>query len=238
MAARNPEFGGREYLPYDAEPRVESREAAESEVDLRHESEVFMDHERIDNARDVDDELMALRDQLSEDSDGIIHLDIPAYRYDFQTNPFVEMGPTVVKTYEIARYLDVVFLHRFMYQDILVCGVSSREFVGESGRAAWIKKLRDTGGLPLDTLHDTYDMMALEFAPFVSYHSILKWFDNYHKQPPYRDARPHYPIDVWMIFDAHAYEKIATPDVGFRDAWRLIPGIDRRASLIGLAQIN
>ena len=107
------------------------------DINLRPESEVFQDHERIDNGKDLDDDqLNTLRDQLSEDTDGIIHIDIPAYRYDFADNPFVGMGPNRTKTYEISRYVDIVFLHRFMYQEIIVCGLQSRKFTNEIGRAA------------------------------------------------------------------------------------------------------
>ncbi|MBP6038200.1 MAG: hypothetical protein KA604_02565 [Candidatus Saccharimonas sp.] len=211
----------------------------EDEVDLRLESEVFLDHERIDNSKDVDDQLTRLRDTLSEDSDGIIHLDIPAYRYDFATNPFVGTGPKVTKTYEISRYLDVVFLHRFMYQEILVVGIRSREFVGEAGRAEFVKHIRDTGGVPIIQQHQQpYDFLAMEFLPFMTYHTTAALFRLHHTLEPGVVERPHYPIDVWMIFDAHAYEEIETIDRDFRSPFRLRVGYDRRASLIGVAQIN
>ncbi len=216
---------------YERDPSIE-------DVDLRHESEVFADHERIDNKKDVDDELTQLRDTLAEDSDGIIHLDIPAYVYDFATNPFVGMGPNVTKTYEISRYLDVVFLHRFMYQEILVCGVRSREFVEETGRAAFVKHIRETGGLSLRDSASEPVIRALEFLPFITYHSTAAVFRLYHTLEPRSKERPHYPIDVWMIFDAHAYEEVPEAARDVRNVFRLRDGYDRRASLLGVAQIN
>lgn len=81
----------------------------EGSVDLRRESEIFEDHERIDNAKDTEDELALLRDTLAEDGDGIIHLAIPEYDYGFGDNPFIGMGANVRRTYAISRYLDVVF---------------------------------------------------------------------------------------------------------------------------------
>lgn len=209
------------------------------DVDLRYESEVFADHERIDNKKDVEDELAQLRDTLAEDSDGIIRLNIPVYQYDFGSNPFVGMGPKVVKTYEISRYLDVVFLHRYMYQEILVYGVRSREYVEESGRAAFVKHIRDTGGLPIrgDTREEPV-IRALEFLPFINYHSTAAVFRLYHTLQPYSEQLPHYPVDVWMIFDAHAYEEVPDMARDFRNVFRLKAGYDRRASLLGVAQIN
>lgn len=130
---RNFESGSFDFYSNREKPSGGERERASEldDIDLRPESEVFQDHERIDS-KDLDDQLIALRDQLSKDTGGIIHIDIPAYRYDFADNPFVGMGPNRTKTYEISRYVDIVFLHRFMYQEIIVCGLQSRKFTNEA----------------------------------------------------------------------------------------------------------
>ena len=148
---RNFESGSFDFYSNREKPSGGERERASEldDIDLRPESEVFQDHERIDS-KDLDNQLIALRDQLSEDTGGIIHIDIPAYRYDFADNPLVGMGPNRTKTYEISRYVDIVFLHRFMYQEIIVCGLQSCKFTNEAGRAAFIKRIRETGGLPLN----------------------------------------------------------------------------------------
>ncbi len=204
---------------------------------MRHESEVFADHERVDN-RDTDDELKRLRDTLSEDSDGIIHLSIPAYVYDSATNPFVGVGPSVRRTYAVSRYLDVVFLHRFMYQDILVCGIRSGEVVPMTKRAAFVRHIRDTGGLAIDGAETAeYDILAMKFAPYVASDTTAAWMRLFHTTEPHAADRPHWPVDIWMIFDANAYEEVAGA-TDFRRAFRLKPGFDRRASLLGVAQIN
>lgn len=215
----------------------DEHESDKEYVDLRHESEVFLDHERIDNHKDVDDELAQLRDQLSEDTDGIIHIDIPAYRYDFANNPFVGMGPNRTKTYEISRYVDIVFLHRFMYQEIIVCGLQSRKFTNEAGRAAFIKRIRETGGLPLNRDGSEPEVLGRAFVPYMPYHTTDAFFRLYHTVMPRVAERPHYPLDVWLIFDENAYQEVdGSPD--FRQAYRLRRGFDRRASLLGVAQIN
>jgi len=206
-------------------------------VDLRHENELFTDHERIDRAKDTDSQLAQLRDTLSEDRDGVIHLTIPAYDYDFRMNPFVGMGPHVVRTYAISRHLDVVFLHRFMYQNILVCGLRSREFVDEAGRAAFVKHITQTGGAVVGTNdRRVYDFAAVLFAPFVASHTTAAFFTLYHKKMPHVAERPQYPIDVWLIYDASAYREVEVVD--FRRGYQLKMGYDRRASLLGVAQIN
>lgn len=208
----------------------------ESAVDLRSEHEIFRDHERLD-AQDKEDGNSLDADELAETKDGIIYIAIPAYDYDFSTNPFVGMAPHMTYTYEVSRHLDVTFLHRFMYQDIVVCGLRSREFVPEQKRAAFIKHIRQTGGVPQVADSDVpYEFAGVKFSPYVEYHTTAAFFARYHKQPPLSEERPHYPLDVWMIFDANAYEEVAPVD--FRRGYRLRPGYERRSALLGLAQIN
>lgn len=235
---RNFESGGFNFYDSEKPKNVDLEHSGElDEIDLRPESEVFQDHERIDNGKDIDDQLNDLRDQLSEDTDGIIHIDIPAYQYDFADNPFVGLGSRRVKTYEISRYIDVVFLHRFMYQDIIVCGSQSRKFVGEPRRASFVKHIRETGGLPLDNNGDKPDILGRAFVPYMPYHTTDAFFRLYHTIMPRVAERPHYPLDVWLIFDAKAYQE-ADGSLDFRQAYRLRKGFDRRASLLGVAQIN
>ena len=235
---RNFESGSFDFYSNREKPSGGERERASEldDIDLRPESEVFQDHERIDS-KDLDDQLIALRDQLSEDAGGIIHIDIPAYRYDFADNPFVGMGPNRTKTYEISRYVDIVFLHRFMYQEIIVCGLQSRKYTNETGRAAFIKRIRETGGLPLNQDGSEPEVLGRAFVPYMPYHTTDAFFRLYHTVMPRVAERPHYPLDVWLIFDENAYQEIdGSPD--FRQAYRLRQGFDRRASLLGVAQIN
>lgn len=217
---------------------AEAQELQELGVDLRAESELFQDHERLDGQQAVSAELSRLRDALVEDSEGILHLNIPEYSYSFTDNPFIGMGPRVRRTYAVSRYLDVVFLHRYIFHDILVCGLRSREFVKEKGRGAFVRHIRETGGVPLTLESDQpYDFLARKFSPYVASDTTAAWFTLYHKQEPYSLERPHYPVDVWVIYDANTYEEV--PDAGdFRKAYRLKHGYDRPTSLLGIAQIN
>lgn len=127
-----------------------------------------------------------------------------------------------------------------MFQDIIVCGLQSRAFVEERGRTAFVRHIRDTGGLPVDMRQEErpYEVVGREFMPFVQSDSMAAWMTLYHKQQPRSEVRPHYPVDVWMIFDASAYLCVEADTGDFRKAYRLRDGYDRRASLIGVAQIN
>lgn len=223
----------------EAIPGNNDQSAELRDVDLRRENELFQDHERIDNNKDTsdNDDLAKLRDQLSEDSDGIIHIDIPAYKYNIEKNPFVGMDSRRVKTYEISRYIDVVFLHRFMYQDIIVCGLQSRAFVDDEKRANFVKHIRETGGISVDDEERTYDILGREFRPYMPFHTTDAFFRLYHTTPPLSEVTPHFPLDVWLIFDANAYTE-CDGSVDFRQAFLLKSGFSRRASLLGIAQIN
>lgn len=214
----------------------ESGAEREKSVDLRMESELFQDHERVDSQKDIDDKLARLRDTLTEDYDGIIHLDIPEYRYDFGTNPFVGTDAQRRRTYAISRYLDVVFMHRFMYQNVIVCGLQSRKFVDESHRGSFVKQIRERGGIPIEP-GVPYDILGQPFTPLMTSSTVTAMFYLYHKQTPRSEERPQYPLDIWLVYDMSSYQSTdGSPD--FRQAYTLHPGADRQTSLLGLAQIN
>lgn len=219
-----------------SEPKEPNPE--DGEVDLRPENEVFRNNEILGREQNSLAQLNDMRDKLSEDTDGIIRIDLPAYDYDFSTNPFVGIGPDTRHVYQVSRYVDVVFLHRYMYQDILVAGVCSRDYVDEAGRLGFVKHIRDTGGIKLDLLEQSdYDFVGQGFTPFMSYHSTIANFRLRHTLAPGAGVFPHYPLDVWMIFDANCYEEVPCVE-GFRRRYRLRQGYDRRSSLVGVAIIN
>lgn len=225
------------FAPRDSPEKYQPDNVDLGEVDLRRENEIFRDHERLKAAED-EAFLKLARDQLVEEVDGVMHIALEAYGYDFATNPFLTSGPRGRKVYAIARYLDVTFLHHYMYQNILVCGLRSREFAGESSRAKFIKHLRESGG---DAVRheESYDFLALKFSPYVEYHSTLPIFQFYHEQSPHTEERPQYPLDAWVIYDAEAYEKTGEPrGHDPRTAYRLKSGYVRSQTVLGVAQIN
>ncbi len=208
----------------------------ETSVDLRMESELFQDHERVDSQKDIDEKLARLRDTLTEDYDGIIHLDIPEYHYDFMTNPFVGTDAERRRTYAISRYLDVVFMHRFLFQNIIVCGLQSRKFVDDNHRGEFVKHIRERGGIPIEP-GVPYDILGQRFMPLMTSSTVTAMFYLYHKQPPRSLEIPQYPLDIWLVYDAESY-RIAEGSPDFRQAFTLHRNHSRQASLLGLAQIN
>lgn len=243
------ESGKFEWFPGKDPEREIGGGEREPSVDLRHESEVFADHERLGGAED-EAWLALARDTLAEDTDGVLHIDIPDYRYDPDTNPFVGVGPQVTRIFQVARVIDVVLLHRFMFHDILVCGLRSADYAQSHTRANFVKRVRESGGgiVSADDILlqeapgakrdevGRFEFEAMRFAPYVSSYSVGSWLERYHKQPPYRDERPHQPVDVWLIYDEHAYERVSGDSV--RGQYRLRDGFDRKSSLLAVAQIN
>lgn len=209
-------------------------ERPEDDVDLRHESEVFQDHERLDSDEDkIDAMLKSERDQLAEESDGIIRLSIPAYEYDTAYNPFLATGPKAIRIYSISRHVDLVFLHRFMFANILVSPMRSGMYVSPDKRAKFAQYLRDTGGLPIEVQSTKdYDFTALRFEPYVRSDTTMTVFEYYHKSDAHAGDRPHYPLDIWAVYDLAAYNELG------KGKFRLKPDYDRKASLLAVAVIN
>lgn len=232
------ERGGHErWRGYDSERQRESDERLE--VDLRRESEVFGDHERMESRYKTDQQIAALRDQLAEESDGILRISIPEYTYNIARNPFIGMGPRVIRLYSIARHLDVIFLHRFMYGDILVCGIRSGDYVEPRRRGKFVEHIRDTGGLPIEGVGDQdYDFEALRFSPYVASDSTMPLLELYHKSELHAGDRPHHPVDVWIVYDGTCYEACGAGAITQTARYRLRPGYARAASMLSIAQIN
>ena len=207
--------------------------------DERREDEVFADHERLKQLEEDAVQAMA-RESLAEESDGVLRLTIADYDYPFEHNPFVGMGSGVVRVYQIARYLDVTFLHRFMYHDILVTAVSSYDYVKAQQRGGFVKRIKETGGsvLRIDE-SKPYDFRALRFSPYVASDTTLPFFERFHKNEPHASKRPHHPLDVWLVYDAKGYDDITpkntTPTMR---TYALKKDYDRPRSLLAVAQIN
>lgn len=215
------------------------KEAAEDGVDMRNENEIFRDHERLEQNDNDEQSVMAEKDQLAEEKDGILYVKIPNYDYDTKYNPFLGMGPHTIRLYSIARYLDVTFLHRFMYGNILVRGIRSGQYVPIHSRAKFVENIRRTGDLPIISGENpSDDFEALRFAPYVASDSTMPVFENFHKSKEHAGDRPHYPVDVWLVYDAESYEQVSEESAEKTALYRLIDGYERKSTLLSIAVIN
>jgi len=215
------------------------KEAVEDGVDLRGEGEIFRDHERLDQNDNDNQSVLAEKDKLAEEKDGILYVPIESYKYDTKYNPFLGMGPHTIRLYSISRYLDVTFLHRFMYGDILVQGLRSGDFVPIHSRAKFIENIKETGGLSIDAQGSTdYDIEALQFSPYVASDSTMPVFELFHKSDKHSGDRPHLPVDVWLVYDKNAYKQVGERSTYNTSPYKLLDSYDRKSSLLAIAAIN
>lgn len=168
---------------------------------------------------------------------GVTYIDIPKYRYDKSSNPFIQKGADREKPYGIARYLDIAMLHQFINADILICGVRSSDF-GTLNRRELIERIRESGGLPVIDEDQDYDIEAMAFSPFVGYFTTLPFFDLYHTDPRYAEEIPHPTVDIWLVFDINAYEWVGEGQTNRIGRYKLSSDYDRLASLLAVAVIN
>lgn len=215
-----------------------SLEAIDDDIDLRSENEVFRDNERL-SVQEDDQSVLAEKDNLADEKDGVLYVAIPSYKYDTAYNPFLGMGPRTIRLYSVARHLDVMFLHRFMYGNILVRGLRSGDYVPKYKRAKFIENIKQTGGLPIsESGSKGYDFKALRFAPYVSSDSTMPVFEDYHKGKRHAGDRPHFPVDIWLVYDINAYEQVSEEPKGKIAAYSLKDDYDRQSSLLAIAAIN
>ena len=206
---------------------------------MRNESEIFRDHERLE-VNDTEDQSKILDDdQLAEEKDGVLYVPIPVYDYDTKYNPFLGMGPNTIRLYSVARHLDVMFLHRFMYGNILVRGLRSGDYVKKYQRKKFIKHIQESGGLPVSQMSEQgYDFEALRFSPYAASDTTMPLFEWYHKSEQHAGDRPHHPVDIWIVYDINAYQQLSEESNGKVARYKLLPDYDRRSSLLAIAVIN
>lgn len=217
-------------------PRFESDE---NDLDLRNENEVFRDHERLADDVLSDAALKSEWESLADEEDGVLYIKLPVYRYDTSYNPFLGMGPRTIRLYSISRHLDVTFLHRFMHGDILVRGLRSGDYVPLHQRKKFIKHIKETGGLPVIQTGETgYDFEALRFAPYVASDTTMPVFEKYHKSDEHSGDRPHYPVDIWLVYDINAYEQVSVEMDNKAARYKIRQDYDLQSSLLALAVIN
>lgn len=208
---------------YDPERLVsdteKSAEKLERDVFGEHENEsgVFKDHELDPQNEDED---VSEYVKLGK----IVHLAIPEYKYDIKENPFAFDAEQPRDVAPIADRLNVEITERFEGKNILVRAVQCGHFTLQ--RHQLIKSIVAHGGDQVfrrgNEVSDT--IYALGFEPWTKESTVLKTLEGFHKFKPKSEERPHYPVDIWMIFDAENYENVEylhpRHGVTARDKWQ------------------
>jgi len=192
---------------YDPERLVgdteKSPEKLERDVFGEHENEsgVFKDHELDPQSEDED---VSEYIKLGK----IVQVAIPEYEYDIEGNPFAFDAEQPREVAPIADRLNAEIAERFEGKNILVRAVQSGHFTLQ--RNQLIKSIVAHGGDHVfrrgDEVSDT--IYALGFEPWTKESTVLKTLEGFHKFKPKSEERPHYHLDIWMIFDAENYENV------------------------------
>lgn len=193
-------------------------EKLERDVFGEHENEsgVFRDNELDPNREDEDvSEYVALGK--------IVRVAIPEYEYDIKENPFAFDLEHPKDLTPIAERLNAEIQARFEGKDILVRAVQSGHFTLQ--RNQLIKSIVAHGGDHVFARNEEADTIyALDFTPWSSESTALKMLEGFHKFKPKSEEHPHYPVDIWMIFDATSYDNVEylhpRHNVIARDKWQ------------------
>ena len=196
-----------------------SPEKLERDVFGEHENEsgVFRDHEFDPQSEDED---ISEYVKLGK----IVHILIPEYEYTTGGNPFAFDAKQPRDLASVAEKLNKEIRERFEGKNILVRAVQSGHFTLRRGQL--VKSIVAHGGDHVFRRADKAagDIYALGFKPWTSESTVLKTLEGFHKFKPKSEERPHYPVDIWMVFDAASYENVEylhpRHQVITRDKWR------------------
>jgi hypothetical protein len=193
-------------------------EKLERDVFGEHENEsgVFRNNELDPNREDEDvSEYVTLGK--------IVRIAIPEYEYDIERNPFAFDTENPKDLASVAERLNTEIQSRFEGKNILVRGLQSGHFTLQ--RNQLIKSIVAHGGDHVFARNEEADTMyALDFTQWSSESTVLKTLEGFHKFKPKSEERPHYPVDIWMIFDAASYDNVEylhpRHNVIARDKWQ------------------
>ena len=77
-------------------------------------------------------------------------------------------------------------------------------------------------------------------APYEGKDTIQRILDAFHRYKPKHEERPQYPVDIWLVFDARAYENVEylhpRHNVLARDKWKRID--PKNSGLLEVVVIN
>lgn len=165
----------------------------------------------------------------------------PNYR-SHTSNPYrYDADPDSAQLQRIASAIDAEIMRRFSGQNILIRALQSAHF--NYTQAQLTQYVISHGGdYTLNDVRDpSYDFHAAKFEKFNG-QSVLGILEGFHKFKPKCDELPLKPLDVWMIFDADAYDEVSylhpRHNTVAKDRYKLKPHVDPYASLLGVINVT
>ena len=146
---------------------------------------------------------------------------IDEYNFDADNNPYEHDSTTQPITLaDIAQQISVEIDDLFAHHRVIIRGIQSGKYAVDKDvlLRAIIKDSQE-----YKNIDEPNTIFATLFEGKATIQHILEGF---HKYKPKSKERPQYPIDVWLIFDAGAYENVEylhqRHNVLARDKWKRI----------------
>ena len=166
------------------------------------------------------------------------YIDIPDYQFDINTNPFAfDAKPQRLLT-GVAKTINHAINTNFNTSDLLIRGIQSSQHLNIYTRDELIEIIKKEGSDFYS--NDISEQDVIFAAPYESGASIESILAGFHIYKPKCEELPQYPVDIWMIFDAGAYENIEyihpRHGVVAQDKWQLKKS--GTAGLMGILVVN
>ena len=150
----------------------------------------------------------------------VIPILIPEYIYDISSSPFAHDLQLPRSIEPLADAISTAVQGSFAMNNVLVRGIQSGKH-HEISRAGLIDSIIQNGS---DIHKNTYDMTEI-FAADYGNNTISSILGGFHVWKPKCREMPHYPVDVWMVFDKNAFDNIEYThprhNVLAKDKWKL-----------------
>jgi len=146
---------------------------------------------------------------------------IDKYSFGTNNNPY-EYGNTdqPIALADIAKQISAEIDSSVAFGGLIIRGIQSgkHDLSKEDLLQVIIKNGRE--------YESTAEPNTIFAALYESRDTILHILEGFHKYKPKSEERPQYPVDIWLIFDARAYENIEylhpRYNVLARDKWKRV----------------
>lgn len=153
----------------------------------------------------------------------IIRTTIPKYVFVGDSNPYAFNANSPKSLSEIASKIEHTIKDNLNTQNTLIRGIQSG-YHKKISRDELINLILKNGQ---DTYDDNADMSGIIHAVPFEDGVVEQILSGFHVYKPKCEELPQYPVDIWMVFDANAYENVEyihpRHHVLTRDRWKLKP---------------
>ena len=166
----------------------------------------------------------------------IKNIKLDGYEFDLATNQYdytSEILPSITLE-DIAKNISLEIDSLSEENNLIIRGIQSGKH--DLSKEDLLQVIINNGR----EYENTAELNTIFAAPYESMDTIQHILEGFHKYKPKSEERPQYPVDIWLIFDARAYENVEylhpRHNVLARDKWKRVDSNNN--GLIGLIVIN